>query len=109
MLCSIYKSPKRNETYLYIEKPGDFSKVPEALLDTFGKPELVFTMKLNENRKLAGADIQKVMFDLLEAGFYLQIPKPEENMLDIHLAMLKAEEALSGEQEEREINQLTGD
>lgn len=106
MLCSVYKSPKRNETYLYVEKQGDFSRVPDALLTTFGKPEHVLTLELHENRNLAGADIQKVLLDLIEQGFYLQLPQLEENALEIHKAMQKAEAQLS---RENDMNQLPGE
>ncbi|EBW9754898.1 hypothetical protein DQR83_15100, partial [Salmonella enterica subsp. enterica serovar Infantis] len=31
MFCVIYRSSKRDQTYLYVEKKDDFSRVPEAL------------------------------------------------------------------------------
>ncbi len=40
MLCSIYKSPKKEGTYLYIPKRDDFSQVPDTLKQMFGKPIL---------------------------------------------------------------------
>lgn len=94
MLSSIYKSPRKHETYLFVEKAGDFSRVPESLLETFGKPELVMTLALSERKQLAGADLDKVKADLQEKGYYLQLPKPDENMLEVHKAMQKADEAL---------------
>ena len=94
MLSSIYKSPRKNETYLYVEKAGDFSRVPDSLLETFGKPELVMTLALNKQKKLAGAELDKVIESLKKQGYYLQLPKPEENMLEIHKAMQEADEAL---------------
>lgn len=94
MLCSIYKSRKRQETYLYVEKRDDFSRVPEALMDTFGVPEHVFTIDITPERKLAGADTAKVLQDLANVGFYLQLPKQEESMLAMHKAMQKADSEL---------------
>ena len=38
MLCSVYKSSKKVQTYLYINKRDDFSDVPEALMKMFGRP-----------------------------------------------------------------------
>ena len=32
MFCVIYRSPQRDQTYLYVEKKDDFSRVPDALL-----------------------------------------------------------------------------
>ncbi|PZQ27969.1 MAG: hypothetical protein DI557_23895, partial [Serratia marcescens] len=39
MLCVIYRSPKRDQTYLYVEKKDDFSRVPEDLMKSFGVPQ----------------------------------------------------------------------
>jgi uncharacterized protein YcgL (UPF0745 family) len=44
MLCAIYRSNKRDQTYLYVEKKDDFTQVPEELMKSFGKP--VFSMRL---------------------------------------------------------------
>jgi uncharacterized protein len=35
MLCVIYRSSKRDQTYLYVEKKDDFSRVPEELMKSF--------------------------------------------------------------------------
>lgn len=36
MICTIYRSSKRDQTYLYVEKRDDFSSVPEELMKSFG-------------------------------------------------------------------------
>lgn len=81
-LCTIYKSTKKAETYLYIEKKGDFSEVPKPLMELVGKLVLVMTMNLDERKSLANADVDKVRAELKDKGFYLQLPPPQENMLD---------------------------
>ncbi len=81
-LCTIYKSTKKAETYLYIEKNGDFDKVPKPLLEVMGKPSLVMTLDLDRRKFLAIADLDKVKKELSEKGFYLQIPPPQENLLE---------------------------
>jgi hypothetical protein len=48
--------------------------VPEELLTSFGELKLVTTMILTPSRKLARADINKVLSDITENGFYLQLP-----------------------------------
>ncbi|AEA78902.1 Protein YcgL [Vibrio cholerae LMA3984-4] len=59
MLCSIYKSPKKEGTYLYIPKRDDFSQVPDTLKQMFGKP--IFVMLVNlEQRQLAQVNVEKV-------------------------------------------------
>ena len=35
MLTAVYKSKKKADTYLFVEKREDFSRVPDALLATF--------------------------------------------------------------------------
>ncbi|MFH8134716.1 YcgL domain-containing protein [Pantoea osteomyelitidis] len=85
MFCVIYRSPLRDQTYLYVEKKDDFSRVPEELLKGFGKPQLAMVLSLTQREKLAGADINKVKQALSETGFYLQLPPPPESLLKIHL------------------------
>lgn len=90
MLCAVYRSPKRDQTYLYIEKKDDFSRVPAELLTRFGKPRFAMLLSLNEHKTLVNADIEKVKNSLVEQGFYLQIPPPPESLLTIHLGESEA-------------------
>ncbi|HEJ9093924.1 YcgL domain-containing protein [Serratia odorifera] len=85
MLCVIYRSPKRDQTYLYVEKKDDFSRVPEDLLKSFGTPQFAMLLNLEGRKRLANADIEKVKEALQEEGFYLQFPPPVENLLNQHL------------------------
>ncbi|ARJ43468.1 hypothetical protein B1H58_16445 [Pantoea alhagi] len=85
MFCVIYRSPQRDQTYLYVEKKDDFSRVPEELLRGFGKPQLAMVLPLERTKKLANADIEKVKLALHEQGYYLQLPPPVEDLLKIHL------------------------
>ena len=41
MICAIYRSTKRDQTYLYIEKKDDFSRIPDELLQSFGEPQVI--------------------------------------------------------------------
>lgn len=86
MLCVIYRSSKRDQTYLYVEKKDDFSRVPEDLMKSFGTPQLAMVLSLEGREKLASADIDKVKEALKEEGFYLQVPPPLENLLNQHLS-----------------------
>ena len=87
MLCAVYKSLKKDSTYLYILRRDDFSAVPEALLTTFGTPVLVTLINLAKLEHLALADIDKVKQQLTEHGFYLQLPPPAEDLLAQHKAL----------------------
>ncbi len=74
MYCTIYKSAKKDDTYLYIEKEGDFSRVPDSLLQLLGDLERVMELELTPQRKLARADAEQVRVQLRTQGYYLQIP-----------------------------------
>ncbi|WP_318387970.1 YcgL domain-containing protein [Enterobacter sp.] len=86
MLCVIYKSTKRDQTYLYVEKKDDFSRVPEALMKTFGQPQLAMILPLDGRKKLINADLEKVKEALTQQGYYLQMPPPQEDLLKEHFA-----------------------
>ncbi len=70
---------------IFMLKKDDFSRVPDALLKGFGKPQLAMVINLAQRDKLANADINKVKQGLSEQGYYLQIPPPIESLLKTHL------------------------
>lgn len=74
MLCFIYKSLKKAELYLYLDKKDDFSALPEALLQTVGRLEFVMELELTPERKLAREKAEKVLAGLQEKGFFMQLP-----------------------------------
>lgn len=78
MLCDVYKSKRKQETYLYVSRQDGLTRVPEPLLETFGQPQLALTMMLHQDKKLARAEADKVLQAISEQGFYLQMPPPEE-------------------------------
>jgi len=86
MLCVIYKSTKKEQTYLFVKTRDDFSSVPGALMLTFGTPVLVTLTNLATKEKLAFADLEKVKTNLNEQGYYLQLPPPKEDLLKQHRA-----------------------
>jgi uncharacterized protein YcgL (UPF0745 family) len=89
MLCTIYKSSKKAETYLFVKQRDDFSDVPAPLMSMFGTPTLVTVMNLANKEKLALANIDKVKENLNEKGYYLQLPPPKENLLTQHKEEMK--------------------
>jgi len=84
MLCAIFRSPRRADTYLYVPHPADFAKVPEPLLETFGTPKHVMTIALTKERRLARISVTELIQHLEQSGYYLQLPPPQESLLDIH-------------------------
>ena len=84
-LVSIYKSAKKDEMYLYVNKADALSKVPEALMQLFGQARHLMDMPLSADKTLARADAGKVLNEIEEKGFYLQMPPGrEEYMLDLY-------------------------
>ena len=81
-ICSIYKSPRKREMYLYVDKREALARVPEALLSAFGAPQHAFDLLLTPERKLAREDIHKVLDNIEKQGFHLQMPPPEEEYIE---------------------------
>ncbi len=86
-ICAVYKSPKKDEMYLYVDKREGLSRVPEALLSTFGEPKEVMTLLITADKKLARVDADKVLDEISAKGFYLQMPPArDEYLLDLYKA-----------------------
>lgn len=84
-VCSIYKSPRRDEMYLYIEKLKGLKELPEALLEVFGKPIHVMDMLVKPDSKLSRVEAEKVLEEIASKGFFLQMPPPKEDyLLDLY-------------------------
>ena len=81
-ICSVYKSPRKNEMYLYVDKREALSRVPEALLVPFGAPQHVFDLLLTPERQLAREDVAKVLENIEKQGFHLQMPPGEEEYIE---------------------------
>ncbi|MBZ4194939.1 MAG: YcgL domain-containing protein [Candidatus Contendobacter sp.] len=78
MHCTIYKSRRKADTYLYVVVRDDFSRIPEALLKLIGDPAHVMELDLRPGRKLALEDTAEVLRNLEERGWHLQMPRREE-------------------------------
>jgi uncharacterized protein len=74
MQCFIYKSLKKDELYLYMDKKDDFSAVPEALFKSFGRLAFVMELQLSPQKKLARESAEKVIASLQSKGFFVQLP-----------------------------------
>lgn len=81
-LCSIYRSPRKNEMYLYVNRQEALTRVPEALLTVFGPPQHAFDLVLSPDRPLAREDIAKVLSNLEQQGFHLQMPPAQDEYIE---------------------------
>ena len=85
IICSIYRSKKKDEMYLYVDKAKALRLVPEALLKMFGQPEHRMDMLLTADKKLAKAKAEDILSNIDAQGYYLQMPPVrEEYMLDLY-------------------------
>jgi uncharacterized protein YcgL (UPF0745 family) len=84
MYCVIYKSKKKQDTYLYVAAKDDFDAVPETLLGLLGEPVYVMELDLSQIRKLAQEDIEQVMKNLQERGWHLQLPPQDKVASRLH-------------------------
>ncbi len=84
-IISVFKSSRKDEMYLYVDKREQLERVPEQLMELFGQAIHVMDMPLKVDRKLARVeDTQKLISDVESKGYYLQLPPPkEEYMLDL--------------------------
>jgi len=60
--------------YLYLAVEDNFEDVPELLMAGFGKPSLIMELELSPQRPLARVNVDKVMKQLDEEGYFLQMP-----------------------------------
>jgi len=87
MICEVFKSSRKDEMYLYVDKRQGLANIPAPLLETFGKPVPVFTMLLTADKKLSRVNAADVVEGINDKGFYLQMPPPKEAyLLDVHRA-----------------------
>ncbi len=84
-LVSIYGSPRRAEMYLYVPRNRALEELPDTLLTYFGTPRHVMDLMLTRDKRLARVDAGRVLDQLVEQGYYLQMPPAKEDyMLNLH-------------------------
>ena len=76
VIVSVYRSPRKEGMYLYVDKASGLGEVPESLLRQFGAAQLAMTLALTPERKLARADAARVLEAIARQGYYLQLPPP---------------------------------
>ncbi|TGD73571.1 YcgL domain-containing protein [Mangrovimicrobium sediminis] len=80
-LVEIFRSSRKDEMYLYVDRARGLADVPEPLLQQFGEPTSVMSLMLEPARKLARADAAEVLAKIEAQGFYLQMPPTAEELL----------------------------
>ncbi|MDT0593940.1 YcgL domain-containing protein [Glaciecola petra] len=87
-LSVVYKSKRKADTYLYVEKKNAFDRVPEVLLKQFGPPVFVMYLAIEKHKKVAGIDSQSFVTSIKDKGYYLQMPPAQKNLLKTHRSEL---------------------
>jgi uncharacterized protein YcgL (UPF0745 family) len=78
VLCDVFKTRNKDEMYLYVSRTDGVTRVPDDLMDMFGRPELAMTIIITPDKKLGRADAAKVLSEIEEKGYYLQMPPPKD-------------------------------
>lgn len=79
MQCFIYKSNKKDELYIYLNKQDDFSSIPDAILKSIGQPSFVMALEITPERKLARENACDILQGIEENGFFIQMPPTLHN------------------------------
>jgi len=74
MITHIYKSLRKPDAYLYLREKDAFGIVPDSVRSPLGELSFVMSLALSPERKLARADAAVVRSNLIERGYYLQVP-----------------------------------
>ncbi len=74
LACTIYKSIRKTDTYLFVPQDEELENLPAPLLQALGKLEHVMDLSLTEKKKLAQSNARNVIHALNSQGYYLQLP-----------------------------------
>lgn len=73
--CDVYKSLKKDETYVFVEAKSLLSELPDALQKILGPTEMAMTLTLTPERKMARGNAHEIIKSIASQGFYLQMPE----------------------------------
>ena len=80
MQCSVFRSNRRDYTYIYLLEGKSFDDIPDALSKVFGEPEFVIDLELSPGRQLAQEDVNEVMKNLDIENGLIVIPEKNETL-----------------------------
>lgn len=84
LICQVYRSSKKADMYLYVDKKEQLARVPEALLKLFGTPQEAMVLLITPEKQLAKLSGDELIKQIEENGYYLQMPPLEDSeMKDI--------------------------
>ncbi|MDH5387373.1 MAG: YcgL domain-containing protein [Gammaproteobacteria bacterium] len=74
MNCYIYRCSRKPDMYIYLADEDDFSNVPKEIFNSLGIISFAMELVLTSDMKMAKETPDKVMGNLKENGFHLQLP-----------------------------------
>lgn len=83
LICQVYRSSKKSDMYLYVDKKDDLSRVPAPLLSLFGTPKPAMVLLVTEDKKLSRIDAVELMRQIEEKGYFLQMPTAQDDEMQL--------------------------
>ncbi len=74
MQAYVYKSQRKDDTYVYLAQRDAFTQLPEPLRSQLGPLRFVLEVALTPERRLARGDTAVVRENLAVRGFHIQFP-----------------------------------
>ncbi|MCM0611852.1 YcgL domain-containing protein [Marinobacter sediminum] len=74
---SVFRSSKKNDTYLFVRRGQNWQELPESLTVIFGEPVHSMDLILTPDRKLARTNGRQILDALEEKDFFLQMPEEQ--------------------------------
>jgi uncharacterized protein YcgL (UPF0745 family) len=78
---SAYKSSKKEELYVFVDKQKGLEALPAEFKVMFGETHYVTDFELTPNRKLGREDAAKVYQSIESKGYFVQLPPNEVEKL----------------------------
>ncbi|MCL1635000.1 YcgL domain-containing protein [Luteimonas sp. SX5] len=78
MQAYVYKSQRKDDTFVYLAQRDAFTQLPEPLRTQLGPLRFVLEVALTPERKLAREDVAVVRENLAVRGFHIQFPPRAE-------------------------------
>jgi len=79
----IYRSEKKADCYIFITSSVDNFDLPKEVSKVVGELHFVMELEITNETKLALSDSSKVLKDLENQGFYIQMPSSEPHPVDV--------------------------
>ena len=77
MKTFIYRCSRKPDMYIYLAEEDDFSNVPKDIYNSLGIIEFAMELIIEQGMRLAREKPEKILSNLNEHGFHLQLPANE--------------------------------